>query len=103
MNKPEKCVTIYANISITDEILELFARVGVKFYTQFPRIVGVGEATGPRLDSHVWPGANTCFQVVADGDAASRLMDALSELRESETGRRSGVFAFQTSIERATF
>ena len=67
-----KLITIYANISIADEVLEAFRALGVAHYTQFPRIVGVGPATGPRLDSHVWPGANTGFQVVADETVAAK-------------------------------
>lgn len=97
----KKCVTIYANISITEEILEALAAEGLKFYTQFPRIVGQGPATGPRLDSHVWPGANTGFQVVAEADVLDRLMDRLQTLRSSEMGRQSGLFAFMTPVDRA--
>lgn len=95
-----KLVTIYANISIADEVLEAFRALGVAHYTQFPRIVGVGPATGPRLDSHVWPGANTGFQVVADETVAAKLMDRLQEMRASELGRQAGLFAFQTPVER---
>ena len=96
-----KLVTIYANISIAEDILDAFRAVGVKSYTQFPRIVGDGPVTGPRLDSHVWPGANTGFQVVADETLASRLMDRLQEMRDSEMGKQSGLYAFQTAVERA--
>ena len=96
-----KLVTIYANISIAEDVLDAFRAVGVKFYTQFPRIVGDGPVTGPRLDSHVWPGANTGFQVVADEALASRLMDRLQEMRDSEMGKQSGLYAFQIPVERA--
>ena len=96
-----KLITIYANISISEDVLEAFRELGVKFYTQFPRIVGEGPATGPRLDSHVWPGANTGFQVVADEALATRLMDRLQKMRDSEMGRQSGLYAFQSPVERA--
>ena len=96
-----KLITIYANISIAEDVLDAFRTLGVKSYTQFPRIVGDGPVTGPRLDSHVWPGANTGFQVVADEALATRLMDHLAELRDSEMGRQSGLYAFQSPVERA--
>ena len=96
-----KLVTIYANISIAEDVLDAFHALGIEFYTQFPRIVGNGPATGPRLDSHVWPGANTGFQVVADEALVSRLMDRLQEMRDSDMGKQSGLYAFQTAIERA--
>lgn len=97
----KKCVTVYANISIAEEVVEAFGEFGLEFYTQFPRIVGNGPATGPRLDSHVWPGANTGFQVVTDEDKAAKLMDRLQELRNSEMGRQSGLYAFMMPVDRA--
>lgn len=96
----KKCVTIYANVSVAEEVLEIIHKCGIEFYTCFPRIIGVGAATGPRLDSHVWPGANTGFQVVADAAALDKLMDELQILRSSETGRQSGIYAFMTQVDR---
>ena len=96
----EKLVTVYANISIADDILDAFRELGIESYTQFPRIVGNGPVTGPRLDSHVWPGANTGFQIVLDETAAARLMDRLQALRNSDMGRQSGLYAFVTPVER---
>lgn len=96
----KKCVTIYANISITEEILEAFSGLGIEYYTQNPRIVGNGPATGPRLDSHVWPGANTGFQVITDEDKANNLMDKLQTMRDSEMGKQSGLYAFMTAVDR---
>ena len=96
----EKLVTVYANISIAEDIREVLDSLGIKAFTQWPRLVGVGPVTGPRLDSHVWPGANTCFQVVVDETMAGRLMDALQEMRDSPVGTRSGLFAFTSPVER---
>lgn len=99
--KMKKCITIYGNISIAEEILEAITKCGIENYTQFPRIVGKGPATGPRLDSHVWPGANTGFQIITDEIHANKLMDELQKMRDSEMGHQSGLFAFMTSVERA--
>ena len=95
-----KLVTIFANISIAEDILDVLHALGIEFYTQMPRIVGNGPVTGPRLDSHVWPGANTGFQIVADDAQASRLMDKLQEMRDSDAGRQSGLYAFMSPVER---
>ncbi len=96
-----KLVTIFANISISEEIVEAFHALGISHYTQMPRIVGNGPVTGPRLDTHVWPGANTGFMVVADDALAAGLMDRLQEMRVSEMGRQSGLYAFLSPVERA--
>jgi len=97
----KKLVTIFANISIAEDLLAVFRSLGIEHYTQLPRIVGNGPATGPRLDSHVWPGANTGFQIVADEAVATKLMDKLQELRDSEVGKQSGLYAYQAPVERA--
>lgn len=97
----KKCITIYVNISITEEILDALEKCGVENYTRFPRIVGKGPATGPRLDSHVWPGANTGFQIITDEASANKLMDELQKMRDSEMGRQSGLYAFMTPVERS--
>ncbi len=96
-----KAVTVYANISIADEVVEIFTSLNIACYTQWPRIVGKGKVTEPRFDNHVWPGANTGFHTVVDEETANKLMDKLQEFRASETGQQSGIYAFMTSVERA--
>ena len=86
----QKAITIYCNVSIVEDILDIFKEVDIKNYTQWPR-----------LDNHVWPGANSGFQVIVREDMATKLMDRLQELRDSEAGRQSGIYAFQTAVERS--
>jgi nitrogen regulatory protein PII len=96
-----KAVTAIFNIAIEDEVLEAVRRVGVKHFTQWPRIVGDGPATGPRMDDHVWPGANAALQMIVEDSLAERLMDTLQALRDSPVGRQAGVYAYQSPVERA--
>lgn len=97
----KKCVTVFANISITEEVLAVLEKCKIENYSRFPRMIGQGSVTGPRLDSHVWPGANTALQIILEEKEANRLMDELQKLRDSETGRQSGIYAYMTSVERA--
>lgn len=96
----KKCVTIYFNIAVADEIVDAIAKAGVTAYSMWPRMVGNGPATGPRLDSHVWPGANAGIQAVVEAETAGRVMDVLQLLRDGDIGRDSGLFAFVTPVER---
>lgn len=96
-----KCVTIYADISIADDIIDILGELGIESYTRFPRIVGKGPMTGARLDTHVWPGANTGFQVIVEEADATRLMDRLGDMRASAAPGAAGIFAFQTAVERS--
>lgn len=95
----KKLVAIYCNISITAEVEALLKEKGIAGYTEFPRIVGTGPLTGPRLDSHVWPGANVGFHIVCDESAAKSLMQGVREFRQTELGTQSGIFAFTTSVD----
>ena len=96
-----KLITIYFNISISEEIVELLKSLNVVDYTQIPRLIGVGKATGPRLDNHTWPGANSAIQTVVEESTAVTLMNKLQEMRDSEQGKHSGIFAVQSPVERA--
>lgn len=96
----KKCVTIFFNIAISAEIKEALRSHGVTAYSMWPRMVGDGPMTGPRLDSHVWPGANAGIQTVVDEEVAERLMDVLQEMRKGDIGRDSGLYAFTMPIER---
>ncbi len=95
-----KAVTVFANISIAQEISELLKESGIDSFTQWPRIIGQGSVTGARFDNHVWPGANTAFQIITDEKSANLLMDKLQEMRSSEMGQQSGIYAYMTSVER---
>lgn len=94
-----KAVTVVFNVSIEEEILAALQKAGVTDFTQWPRIVGRGTGTGPRMDSHVWPGANSGILAVVAADAASKLMEELQTVHDSPAGRQAGVFAYLTSVE----
>lgn len=95
-----KAVTAIFNVAIEEEVLEAVRRAGVRHFTQWPRIVGQGPVTGPRMDNHVWPGANAGVVMIVDDALAGTVMDALQALRESPVGRQAGLFAYQSPVER---
>lgn len=94
-----KAVTVVFNIAIEEDILEALRGIGADAFTQWPRIVGQGPGTGPRMDSHVWPGANSGLLLVVDDELAVRVMAVLQELHDSPKGRQAGLFAYQTAVE----
>ena len=96
-----KMIMIVFNISIQEEVLEVVQNCGVTCYTRWPRVVGKGKTTGPKLDDNVWPGANSALITVIDEAAAADLMDAIQKLRD-EIGAHEGVKAFQIPVEKMT-
>lgn len=74
--------------SIYDEeiqaVLEDMADLG---FTRFERVSGRGPASGPRLDSAVWPGFNRVIMSALEDEPLAALTAALDAL----PGRRSGI------------
>ena len=96
-----KFIFIVYNISIEEEVQALLKAQGVKSYTRWPRLLGVGEMAGARLDNGVWPGANSAIVAVVPDDQAASLMTAVRALRAGE-GRHEGIEAFQLNVEDTT-
>lgn len=95
-----KMVFIALNIAIESQVLEVMESLGLRSYTMWPRLMGVGQASGPHLDSHVWPGANCVIAVVCPEEKARALMEEVRRLRRS-LGRE-GLKAFLLPVEEVT-
>lgn len=96
-----KCITVFYNVSISDEVIAAICEAGVKEYSVIPRTHGCGATSGARFDNHVWPGHNSVLVMVVDASSAPKVMDALQKLRNTPRGRRSGLYAYQTAVEAA--
>ena len=93
-----KMVLAVYNVAVDDEVMEAVRRVGVKCYTKWPRVLGEGQKTGPRLDDHIWPGANCVTMMVVPDELAGKVMEAIKGLRQS-IGQAEGVKAFVLNVE----
>ncbi len=96
-----KMILIVFNISIQDEVHELINGLGVTCFTQWPRLVGKGVSSGPKMDNNVWPGANTALMIVTNEEMAAKIMDAVQKMRD-EIGTHEGIKAFQLPVEKMT-
>lgn len=96
-----KMLLIVFNISIEDEVMEIINKKGALCFTRWPRIIGRGVSTGPKMDDEVWPGANSALMVVLPETEALALMDDIQELRD-EIGSHEGVKAFLMNVEKMT-
>lgn len=96
----EKMVFIAFNIAVESQVLEVMESLGLRSYTKWPRLMGVGRTSGPHLDSHIWPGANGAVAVVCPEEKARALMDKIRQLRRS-LGRE-GLKAFLLPVEDVT-
>ena len=92
-----KAVWIFYDIVLDATILALLKEVSPGGYTRWPRLTGDGPQSGPRLDDHVWPGANAALLAVRDDAAASALLTRLQALRD-KVGTLTGIWACTTPV-----
>jgi hypothetical protein len=96
-----KMILIVFNISIQEEVLAMIETLGVTCFTQWPRLIGKGVSTGPKMDDNVWPGVNSALMIVTNSEMAAKIMDAVQKMRD-EIGSHEGIKAFQLPVEKMT-
>ncbi|MFA6929046.1 MAG: PG0541 family transporter-associated protein [Lentisphaeria bacterium] len=96
-----KMIFIVFNISIQEEVHDAIDKLGVTCFTQWPRLIGKGISSGPKMDNNVWPGANTALLIVSADDMAEKIMDTVQKLRD-DIGTHEGIKAFQLPVEKMT-
>lgn len=96
-----KMILAVYNIAVDNEVMEAVQAAGAVCYTKWPRVVGEGKSTGPRLDDHIWPGANTMTMMVVPDEKAAAVMAAIQRLRDT-IGKTEGVKAFLLNVEGQT-
>ncbi len=93
-------VFIAYNIAIHEEIMEILDKLDLRSYTRWEEVTGVGQQSGPHLNTHVWPAKNSALAVVAGNDEARLLMEEIRQLRK--TAGKEGVKAFCWRVEDIT-
>ncbi|NLG33967.1 MAG: hypothetical protein GX548_01295 [Lentisphaerae bacterium] len=92
-----KVVWMMHDIVLTDDIQDILDELGIIGLSRWKRMTGRGPKSGARMDTHVWPGANSGAFVVVEDEMAARLMGRLQILRD-EVGGMTGVWAFTTPV-----
>lgn len=92
-----KCIFIVYNIAVHDEILEALKKVNLSDYTRWEEVTGVGEKSGPHLNTHIWPAKNSAMIIVAKEEKVALLMEEIRSLREKMPGV--GLKAFCLALE----
>jgi hypothetical protein len=85
-------VLVIYNNSIDDEVMEALGRAGMRCYTKFTNLRGVGDSSEPRLSTQVWPGTNSMLLVATDAQGREPILAAVRALKEIH--REEGIRAF---------
>ena len=95
-----KLVLICYNVTLNQPVEDVVKSAGVTSYTLWERVIGAGAASGPHLNTPIWPGYNSVMAVVADEAHASALLRGVRALRERF--RSEGIKAFILPVEEVT-
>jgi len=88
---------IYAP-ALEDDVMSAFKKSGLKKYSKFPYIHGVGGHSEPHLDTQVWPGSNEAMFIVTDEMAKKDVfVKGITELKKNYADE--GIKAFVWDVE----
>lgn len=78
-----KALFISYNQAISERIVALLDKNGIRGYTLFPLTYGRGSQTGePHMGSHAWPSMNATVLAIVDND---KIEGAMTDLRELDS------------------
>jgi nitrogen regulatory protein PII len=95
-----KMVMVVYNEAIDEEVMNALISCCIDSFTKWQRVLGKGKASGPHLDSTVWPGENNVCMAVVDDKKAPLILAEIINLRKS-LGKE-GVKAFVLPVEAVT-
>ncbi|MBI9085841.1 MAG: hypothetical protein JEZ11_19740 [Desulfobacterales bacterium] len=93
-----KMVMVVCDAAHEEAVLGLLEEAGVSGYTHWPRVLGRGQRSEPKMDTAVWPGFNAAVATAVDESTAGPLMEALATLNETLGGK--GLKAFCWVLDR---
>jgi len=95
-----KMVFVVYNVAVNDEVMEMLEQQRVETFTRWEHVTGVGKASGPHLDTHVWPASNCAIATATTDDKAKAIVEAVREMRRTMSAE--GVKAFVIPVEDVT-
>lgn len=93
-----KTVFISYNQALSELVMTIVERSGLRGFTQWNDVMGRGSKSGePHLGSHTWPSMNSALLIVMPDERVEPLLERLRKL-DSET-QQQGLRAFVWNIE----
>lgn len=93
-----KAVMIMYNQALSEVVMNILDRQGLRGFTQWENVLGRGTKTGePHYGNHTWPSKNSALLVMAEDAQVAPLLDKLRKLN-SQTEEQ-GTRAFVWNIE----
>lgn len=94
-----KQLVVVNDVSADRDILAILDATGIVYRTRYTRCTGTGPRTGPREDTHIWPGYNVMTIAVVEDALAQKAMEAIQAFRDLPGHAQTGVFAYVTPVD----
>ena len=95
-----KAVMIIYNLALTEKIEYTLEHFGIRGYTQWDNVEGVGSVSGvPHLGTHTWPEINGVTLTFVEPDKVPLLLEAVKRI--DEINKDVGIRAFVWEVEQA--
>ena len=95
-----KAVMIIYNQALTEKIEYTLEHFGIRGYTQWDNVEGVGSVAGvPHLGTHTWPEINGVTLTFVEPDKVPLLLEAVRRI--DEINKDVGIRAFVWEVEQA--
>ena len=72
--------------TLETDVMEFLSDFGIRHYTQWTGVLGSGEHSEPRCDSHTWPGTNHVMAILADPIVEDHLYTLVAHIRKKTPG-----------------
>ena len=92
-----KALLIIFAPAIECEVMARLEDAGIKKFTKFPYLHGIGTNSEPHLDTQVWPGSNVALLIAIEGPARNKLIEILKVLKKKEL--QEGLKVFEIPAE----
>ncbi len=87
-----KLITVIYNAAIESKVQKCLNSCRIEGYTKIPRIHGKGKTSGPRLNTHVWPGVNHAIIVACDENKKNELVKKLKNFKQENQSKGVKIF-----------
>ena len=94
-----KMIFLSYSAGIEGEITDVLADLGIKYFTKWQDVLGIGNTSGPHLGTHVWPKTNSFLAIAVEEEKVDGLLQKVRELKS--TFSKEGVKAFVLPLEEA--
>ena len=94
-----KMIFLSYSAGIEGEVADTLADLGIKYYTKWQDVMGIGKTSGPHLGTHVWPKTNSFLAIAVEEEKVDSLLDKVRELKS--TFGKEGIKAFVLPLEEA--